>query len=342
MEQFPTLRDVAKLAGVSIGTVSHVLNHKAVVSPDTRARVLDAINTLGYRRRSTESTVESMPISVVGMFVMLDKQGPITTNPFYAHVLLGVERECQQQNLSLMFSNLPMDQYTQSTALHMMLDDPNTDALLIVGAHFKDSIEHMRHRIHKPIVLIDAYAPGNPFDSVISDNFNGAISAVNYLIEQGHRHIALIGSTPTAHPSIFERRRGYLHALQQRNITDVYIEDAELTSKAGYKSTQALLTRNPQITAIFACNDDVAQGVLEALDELNCDVPGNISVIGFDNVDFAQKLRPTLTTVNIDKVLLGTLGVRHLIERAGNLQRPPVTSMVGTSLVIRESVRSLR
>jgi len=219
-----------------------------------------------------------------------------------------------------------------------MLLDQKVDGILVVGTFIEDAILQISQRVDMPIVLVDAYAPGKSFDSVIADNLNGAYAAVEYLIEQGHRNIGLIGSLPDAYPSIRERRKGYLRALKHHGIETSYIEDGQLNRIPAYDATCRLLRRAPEVTAIFACNDECAIGVMNAAREMGREIPSDLSIVGFDDIDLAQEVTPALTTVHVDKVLMGVLAVRHLRDRAESLNRPALTTALSTQLIVRDSV----
>jgi LacI family transcriptional regulator len=190
-------------------------------------------------------------------------------------------------------------------------------------------------------VLVDGYAPGRPFDSVITDNFTGAYEAVRYLIEQGHRHIGLIGSTGERadnFPSIAERREGYLRALKDAGIQETYIVPSTLERWSGQEALSTLLEHAPQVTAVFCCNDEVAMGALDTARKHGVDVPRQLSIIGFDNIDTTPQLTPALTTVHVDKVTMGVMAVRLLKERIEKVSRPTITLLLGTHVVVRETV----
>ncbi len=332
----PTLRDVAKQAGVSLGTASNVLNNRANVADETRARVLQAATTLGYRA-PVRSTAQRT-LSVIGTIGKNNDGELMSVNPFYSYVLAGIERECQRLNLSMMYANIEVDRMNRPTSLPPMLVDNQVDAVLMVGTFLQDTIHLIGRQIDKPVVLVDAYAPGGGFDSVLTDNLNGAYAAVDYLIKQGHREIGLVGSLPDAYPSIQDRREGYLRALRQHGLSERYIGDSSLTREGGGEATQILLDRSPEITAIFACNDEVALGVIDKARELGRSVPDDLSVMGFDDVDMARQVSPSLSTVFVDKMLMGILAVRFLMDRAENPDRPALTTIVSTQVIPRASV----
>ncbi len=167
------------------------------------------------------------------------------------------------------------------------------------------------------------------------------MKAVKHLVTAGHRNIGLIGSEPDSYPSIAERRQGYLAALTQHNLKP-FIEDSVLDRPEAYEATKRLIARCPEITAIFACNDNVAIGVVNALQDTGLQVPNQVSVIGFDNIDLAQELKPALTTMHVDKVLMGIVAVRHLMDRAINPNRAALKTLVSTQVIERETVRAIK
>lgn len=329
-----TLRDVARLAEVSLGTASNVINNRDHVSEEARIRVMEAAAALNYQA-PVRTGGPQQRVSVIGAVGKADDDSSVAFNPFYSYVLAGIEQECHRLKMSMMMASIKVDRLNRPIDLPPMLSKQQLDGLLMVGTFMHDTIQMVQQQLDKPVVLVDAYAPGSRFDSVLTDNLNGAQAAVVHLIEQGHRRIGLIGSLPNAHPSIRERRKGYLRALKHHRISQFFIEDSLLTREAGYEATVRLLRRSPEVSAIFVCNDEVAVGVLSAARDLGRSVPEDLSVIGFDDIDLAAQLTPALTTVRVDKVLMGVLAVQMLRDRAEHPNRPTLTMTVGTELVIR-------
>jgi LacI family transcriptional regulator len=222
-----------------------------------------------------------------------------------------------------------------------MLREQKIEGLILAGTFIEDTVDWFQRHVDIPIVLVDSYAPNLPFDSVLIDNFPGAMLAVEYLIELGHTYIGLIGANQESSPGIIDRREGYLQALRKHNIQMSYIEPSQLDRESGYTAAKQLLEREPQITAIFACNDFSAVGVLHAAREIGLKVPDDLSVIGFDNINLVKEIIPPLTTIHVHKTWMGMLSVRKLLERAQNPTQPKVTSVLETKLIIRQSVRAL-
>lgn len=331
------LQDVADLAGVSIGTASQALNNRPNVATDTRARVIDAARTLGYPIKP-RSAVERSEIEVIGMLMKHDFGYPPNINAFYSHVQAGVENECRRQNISLMYANIEVDSANHPIAWPPMLSEERIDGLLLVGTFIEDTVGILRSRLDLPIVLVDAYAPNLPYDSVLIDNHIGTVSAVQHLHSLGHTKIGLLGTNPGSPPSLRERRAAFCEALQQRALSETYIEDSDLTQDSGYDGLKRLLERAPEVTAVFAAADLVALGALTAARDLKIRVPEDLSIIGFDDIDLASVVTPTLTTVHVHKSWIGSLGVRQLIYRALDPTQPKITISVSTRLVERDSV----
>lgn len=340
MRKKPTLRDIAQYADVALSTVSQVLSNKPGVSPEMRHRVLDAAADLGYRTKISLESPLSVEIKTIGLLTKRRNGDALTINPFYSHIIAGAESECRQYNLGLMYANIEVDEHNHAASLPSMLLEERVDGVIVLGAFLEETLGHISSRARQ-IVLVDAYTGnGDEFDSVLVDNLSGAMKAVKHLIASGHRYIGLIGSEPNSYPSIMERRQGYLAALAQHNL-EPFMEDSALDRPDAYEATKRLIARVPQITAIFACNDNVAIGVINALQDEGLHVPDQVSVIGFDNIDLAQELKPALTTMHVDKVLMGVVAVRQLMDRAMNPNRASLKTLVSTQVIERETVRKI-
>jgi LacI family transcriptional regulator len=332
------MRDVAKRANVALSTVSHVMNNRANVAPETRERVLEAARELGYGL--SQNQIKS--VGVVSKRQMAEDGYP-EFNPVYSLVLHGIDMACQRAGIQLMYSTLETDLDSVPLSLPSMLLESSVDSLILVGPSFSDPLARTVRQPSHSIVLVDSYAPDQAdYDSIVPPSTDGMFLGVSHLIERGHRHIGLIGTRPTSHPSIVRRREGYLLALADNGIADTYIEDGALGDEADiFACVQRLLERAPHITAIAAANDDTAVHVQRAAKALGRRVPHDLSLIGYDDSKFAQSMNPPLTTIRFDPVWLGRLAVETLLERAENPERPPVTIAPKAVLVERESVRAL-
>jgi len=307
-----------------------------------RERVLEAALRLGYRQKFIGNSPVASGLTTVGVLTKRRKSDQLISNPFYSYVMDGIERECQRNNINLMYANVEVDERNRTLSWPAMLLNELVDGVIVVGAFLEEAIADISRRTGKNIVLVDAYTSDDTmFDTVVLDNFGGAVKAVTHLLENGHQHIGLIGSNPNSYPSVLERRMGYFAALAQYGIQQTYTEDGMLERPDAFEATIRLLRRFPQITAIFACNDETAFGVMNAARSLGYRVPDDISIIGFDDIDLAQEVMPSLTTIHVDKVLMGTMALRMLRDRVNDEQKAAIKTVITTQLIIRESVRPI-
>jgi LacI family transcriptional regulator len=342
VSQRVTMEDIAQQSGVSLATVSLVLRDKPGINHETRQRVIAAARALGYRKRSPVTVAGASSLRLVGMVNKTRPDDGPRTNPFYAPVVSGIEAACRRQQINLLYATVPVDEDNHPQELPRMLLEDDLDGLLLLGAFVDSTVARLVERRTIPTVLVDAYAAGNVYDSVLSDNFRGAHEAVSYLIACGHRHIGLVGSLPTAYPSIADRRRGYIQALQDQGITQRYFADSHLPANQAVAAAVELLQRAPAITALFCCNDAMAIGVLQAAQALGRSVPDDLSVIGFDDIDLAEHVTPALTTMHVDKISMGRLAVQLLSNRAEFPTASSVTAVLRPTLIERHSVRLIR
>jgi DNA-binding LacI/PurR family transcriptional regulator len=271
---------------------------------------------------------------VIGMIVKQDASGLMPVNPFYSYVLAGVEHECQRENLSLMYANVVVDALNRPVSFPPMLLDRRIDGILVVGAFLEDAIGQIKQMANKPIVLIDAYAPGLPFDSIVADNVNGAYAAVYHLITQGHTRIGLVGSTPDAYPSIRERRRGYCRALKHHGIEVLYIGfgiDPWGRLQATIRLLQRLRGSQPSLPATTTSPSARSTPLMIRVGR------SAICPSSADDIDLAQEVRPALTTVHVDKSDGCAGGATATTARSGR----GVDDGAQHQLIIRESVRPL-
>jgi len=335
-----TLQDVAKLAGVSVGTASQALNHNPKVAEETRKKVVEAARSLGYvfkERHDISASLQS-PISVIGVLSKHDRNDITLVNPFYNHIIAGIEEECRKKSISLMISSIEVDLHNRPLEWPAMLDNQLVNGLIFIGTQIEDTAQAIRRRFSVPIVLIDSYAPDLHFDTILTDNVHGTQLAIKHLIKLGHRKIGLVGSKEQSVPSIAERRSTYIQTLQSHGIFDErFIENSELDRPSVYRAALSLLQKHPEITAFFACNDDTAAGVMAAALDMGRTVPQDLSVVGFDDIALASVLSPPLTTIRVFKNWMGILGVRSLLERAAYPEKPKSTILVSTELIVRES-----
>ncbi len=328
-----TLADVAEASGFSLTTVSLALRNKPGISQETRKRIADVAANLGYVLRPTEIAVQT-----VGLLIKSEPAQPQRGGPFYAYVLAGIEEICRRNRINLLYATMPVDIYNRVLEAPPLLFNDTLDGLLMVGVRLDNVLETTLSRLRVPLVLVDAYSEFSKIDAILSDNYRAAYTAVDYLWQHGHRHIALVGGGPEAFPSIADRYRGYRQALNDHGAEKVYVADCELRSDAAFEAARSLLRSHPEVTAIFGCNDEMAIATMQAARELGMAVPKRLSVVGFDDIELAQHVFPALTTLRVDKGLMGQMAMQLLLWRLENPNATHVTTLIDAPLVERQSV----
>lgn len=326
-------RKIAKEAGVSIGTVSRVLNNKAGVSEDTRRRVLEVAHDLNY------ALPKRLPLSMtavthVGLLVKPFKEASILSNPFYADVYHGVEQACSDYGIQVAFNVLDVVN-DRLRKLPTLLSDERIGGLILIGALPPAVIIALGQANAAPRVLVDNWAPELASDSVMLDNFGGMSAVIEHLIAQGHRRILFVSGPE--HPSIVERRQAYADVLARHDLTPQVIETPDLGICDGEIAADMLLENHRDVTAVACANDMQAIGVIRRLTQAGICIPQELVVSGFDDVQMASFVQPTLTTVHVDRVAFGRLAVDLLLGRIRTPQRPAVRCTMRVQLVVRES-----
>jgi LacI family transcriptional regulator len=335
-----TISDIAHKSGVSPATVSLVLRNKPGVGAKTRQRVFDSAQALGYIHTPSNQSQEQNSIKNIGLVVKAHPDDIPEVNSFYVPVLVGIEAVCRKNQINLMYASIPVDEHNNPIETPRLLTEQHTEGLLLVGMQVDTTLLSVLRRQDVPAVLVDAYASGDPYDAVVSDNIIGAQQAVNYLVENGHRHIAIAGSETDAYPSIRERRTGYLQTIEEHGLIP-YFADCALWPGCVKPVITQTLQQHPEITAVFACNDDIAIAVISAAEALGKQIPEDLSIIGFDNIVLAQHVTPPLTTMRVDKIGMGRLAAQTLLNRIEYPEAGWVRSVIIPTLIERQTVHSL-
>ena len=343
MDEKVKISDIAQKSGVSTATVSLALNNKPGVSQETRLRVLKVAEELEYPIKPAAVAGKNNRLATLGMIVKTDPNPlPPHANPFYSKVIIGIEDVCRRNGINLLFATLPVDQNNHPVEVPQLLYSERVDGLLMVGAFVDETIVSISGKNPPHIVLVDGYSNTESYDTVISDNFRAAYQAIAYLIQKGHRHIALVGGEPNGYPSLQERRNGYFRALKENDISDTYVANFNINTTHGHDETTALLKENPQITALFCVNDEIGFSAIRAAQDLGLRVPEDVSIIGYDDTYIAAKSRPGLTTMRVDTIAMGRAAVHLLSMRLDNPDAARMTLTIHPTLMERESAATVR
>jgi LacI family transcriptional regulator, galactose operon repressor len=342
-----TLKDIAREAQVSIGTVSRVFNNHINVTGEVRQRVLKAASQLGYFGATGQDArpydISRMVKEIGFLFCSFVANNGVATNPFWSHILHGVESEASKTNIKVTYRSISDIQHTPDILLTTIYD-MKLGGILLVGPTDQETVRLIQST-GVPLVLVDNYV--TRADAVLVDNFAGAKAAVEYLISMGHREIAFIGGPtyegerPVNKIYTIERRaEGYRIALLDAGLPvpyDLY-EAGNLSADEGYEACKRLLARERPFSALFCANDEMAIGAMKALREARLRVPEDVSLIGFDDIDLLEHLTPALTTVRVNKEGLGSVAVKRLFSLMSSPDAVSVSSVLEVELVKRASV----
>jgi LacI family transcriptional regulator len=321
-----TLREVAAAAGVSVATVSLVVNNKkdARIGAATRRRVQEAVRELGYRPNALAKTLVHGSSRFIGLVA-----DAIATTPFAGQIISGAQDEAWKHGFVLLVANTEGNESAEREAISMMLEHKVRGILYSTWFHRAAEIPAALRETD--FVLVNCFSPDGDSTAVVPDETQGGRTATDMLVSRGHRRIAFINTT-TAAPARDGRLRGYREALEAAGIPfdpDLVL-DAIPNQEGGYASVADIVGR--QVTAVFCHNDRVAMGLYDGLRQRGLAIPEDIAVVGFDNQEvIAAHLRPPLSTVALPHYELGAEGVRLLLDRAATeepalvkLECPPV------------------
>ncbi len=329
-----TVKEVAKRAGVSVGTVSNVVTGATPVSPKRRERVLAAIRELGYQPNHIARSLKLRHTQMLGMIVS------DITNPFFSHLVRGAEDAALKHNYLLLTFNTD-DRIEREKQALAVLRQRRVDGILLVVAPQSDEYSNISETLEMgiPVVCLDRVPPKIQVDSVTVDNVRAARDCVRHLIERGHRKIGIITGSTTLQTAR-ERLQGYKKALTgaQIPIRQEFIREGTFRTSSGYELGKELLSERDRPTALFCSNGMMALGVLKAIEELGLRCPEEIAVAVFDDLPLAEIVRPHLTSVAQPAYLVGYKGAELLVQRiAGGKGKKPVRLLLPTELKIRES-----
>lgn len=324
-----TIVDVARLAQVSIGTVSHVISGAKNVSPDTAKSVEAAVQKLDYRPSRLARSLVQQRTESVGMII------PDITNPYFAHLAFNVEQALESVDFALLIGNSANESSQEQNYIRDFLER-QVDGLVIAVASGAGIAELGLAAKEVPVVLIDRLAEGWPGDAVVGANDVGSRLAVAHLVEQGHENIAFLGGREEV-SSARDRRIGFEEAISQAGLRVQYESAGPFSIESGFDRTQTLLNTNNQPTAIVAAGDLLAIGALKAAEQGGINVPSQLSIVGYDDIVYADTTTPRLTTVRQPAVEIASEAVRLLLARIEDRSREAEVTSVAPTLVVRES-----
>lgn len=322
---------VAAAAGVSQGTVSNVLNRPEKVAPATYERVMETIESLGFVPNRSARDLRNGRGSALGI-VVLD-----VANPFWGELVRGAEEVATRHARAVIVCSSEGSPEKEAQLLKL-LESYQVECVLIAAVDSDAShLSALRRRGTEVVLLERAQASGDA-PAVGTDDVLGGRLAAEHLLEMGHRRVAFVNG-PHEIASCRDRAQGLLDAFARAGsgvITEITVPT--LTAREGFQATEAVLSQQPGVTAVFCANDMLALGVLRGLASRGVRVPEQVSIVGYDDADFAALLSPALTTIRIDPMEIGRRAARAALGISAGADDPVEDSMLEPHLVERDSV----
>ena len=338
-----TMRDVAELAGVSTATVSHVINGSKKLSPETTERVLHAISQVNYTPNTVAKSLRMGQTHTIGVLVEDIRGLPV------AGIVSGISETLSKAGYKTIFHDLHLleklyNQYEQIGTYRQrinegvtLLKSSNVDGIIYVAMHDRH-LDYLLDPTDTPLVY--AYSHGTENDTFVTySNKDSAAEMIRYLLRKGHERIAVIAGHPHSYPTA-QRLLGIQMAMQQAQLAlpAEYIRYGDWEYESGRKETLAILQLNPQPTAIFAMNDLMAAGCMDALHKEGLHIPQDIAVSGFDNREIASYLQPPLTTIALPTPEIGTKAALLIMDLINNPKPHPRREIIPCSIIERASI----
>lgn len=333
-----TIKDVAEHASVSTATVSHVINNTRYVENATREKVMNAIASLDYRPNFLARSLRNGQTKTIGLIL------PDASNLFFADIARKIENIGYRNGYSVILCNSDNDLAKQRNYINTLIAKQVDGTIFISAGESKEDLEELNN-YGVPIVVADRNVPISLADVVLLDNEKAGYDATKYLIELGHQRIACITGPFDVSPS-FLRVEGYKKALSENQIqlTESYLVFSDYQFKGGQKAMAQLLEVNPRPTAVFVLNDMMAIGAISSVRRLGMTVPDDISIIGFDDIELATAMNPTLTTMAQPMEDIAELATNLLIKKmqGSGVGWQNKEYILSAKLMIRESTQQLR
>jgi LacI family transcriptional regulator len=325
------MADVAREAGVSSMTVSRVINGRGAVSPATRQRVLEVIGRLGYRPSGIARGLATKRTGTLGLVV------PDVANPFFSDVARGVEHVAYAEGYNVFLCNTEEDPRRELAALES-LEEKRVDGLVLCSSRLDEDELRAAVTWYPSVVLVNRRLDGARVQSVLVDDEAGGKLATQHLIRAGHRAIGLLAGPAVSHSGL-QRGQGYRAAMSGAGLVPcpAWVRHCAPVVAGGGAATRTLLADSPEVTALFCHNDLVAVGAVQACGELGLRVPGDVAVVGYDDIPLSALVTPPLTTCRVPRKELGAEAIRLLMDqiRCNSAEYDEV--VLQPQLIVRES-----
>ncbi|MCP1451180.1 LacI family DNA-binding transcriptional regulator [Priestia megaterium] len=322
--------DVAKKANVSTATVSRVLSKPNTVTEETTEKVLQVIKELNYQPNALARQLRTLETKTILVIV------PDITNPFFSKVLRGIESVAVINGYQVLLGDTGNDLERENGYLNILLQKKADGMVLLTARMESKNIEEMA--LKYPVVLACEYIEGSAIPTVSINNISGAQKATEYLVKLGHKRIGFI-SGPLDGVIGQDRLKGFYQTMTRHNLTveSILVQEGNFSYESGFNIMNQFLALNHPPTAVFAANDEMAFGAINAISSKGLSVPHDISVVGFDDIKFSSIFKPTLTTISQPAFEMGTMAMKLLIKLMNKeeIERPQY--LMEDQLIIRNS-----
>ena len=327
-----TLEDIAKFSGVSRSTVSRVINGDKKVSPETREKVMEVISKINFQPNLAARGLAAGKTNVLGMVIPAGV-ARIFSDPYFPILIQGVSAACNALDYTVMLW-LAEPEYERRT-INQILHSGLVDGVIVSSMLMDDPIIQSLASSKMPFILIGRH-PSLDVNYLDTDNFSGAQAATDHLLRLGHKRVGTITGPENMIPS-YDRLQGYREALHNRNVPFLpeLVQEGDFSEQSGYACMQNLIAR--RVDAVFAASDAMAYGAIRAIRESGLNIPGDIAVVGFDDLPGSANTNPPLTSVRQPIYRLGYHGTETLVDIIQHPESQPRHVILPTELVIRET-----
>ena len=335
MAQRVTMSDVAREAGVSLMTVSRVVNNKGEISPETRERIQNVIDELGYRPSGIARSLAGGQTYTIGLVV------PDIANPYFSGMAHGVTSIANAEGFGVLLCDCEEDTSLELTMLDV-LDEKRVDGVIVAAPRTstQDLLPVLAR--HQNIVVVNRLfedtKPSMVCGYVLNEDRIGGHHVTQFLISRGHRNIDFLAGPSSSYGSM-RRLIGYTSALQENGleVNEEIIQYCNPTVEGGRSAAQRLISENAEVTALFCFNDLVAIGALQCCQQLGRNVPGDLAIIGYDDIPMASWVTPTLTTIKVNFEDMGKAATHLLINHINECEDDCNSLVLDPQLIVRES-----
>jgi LacI family transcriptional regulator len=327
-----SIRDVAREAGVSVATVSKVLNGYPTVNEKTRERVLSIVRRTGFRPNAAARALVGQRSMTIGVLLTTG-----LSHPFFNHIMAGMEQSLRTCGYDLIYL-AQLSYHSKEYNFVRHCQSRNVEGVVVFGYQYEDMKIDELVESNIPSIFIDLEVNGPRVGYIRSDHERGIAQAVGYLRSLGHERIAFLADMPESYVGRL-RLQGYRQGMNEAglSVSDELVAVSDYTREMGREAMRRVLSASQRPTAVVCCSDNGAVGAMDAIQEAGLSVPDDISVIGFDDLHFASHVRPALTTIRQNMEQIGKLSVETLDKMIQDKEYPAPVVIVPTELILRDS-----